>query len=76
MQGRQVCSLQYRHSKILQWGPEWQRLQVHWIKVLSDLIILNEWAQGPATAILDRKQLKGLGSSGSLEALCVVRATS
>lgn len=51
VQGRQVCSLQYRHSKIHQCGPEWQRLQVHWIRVLSDLIILNEWAQALATAM-------------------------
>lgn len=44
VQGRQVWILQYRHSKIHQCGPEWHSWQVHWIKVLSDLIILNECA--------------------------------
>ena len=28
-------------------SPEWQMWQVHWISVLSDLIMTNEWAQWP-----------------------------
>lgn len=51
MQGRHVWILQYRHSKIHQWGPEWHSWHVHWIKVLSDLIILKECAQAWAWAI-------------------------
>ncbi|KAI0484733.1 hypothetical protein GGR56DRAFT_39356 [Xylariaceae sp. FL0804] len=52
-QALHVCSLQYRHSKIHQCGPEWQTLQVHWTRVLSDLIILNECAQLLATAMVN-----------------------
>lgn len=48
---RHVCNLQYRHSKIHQWGPEWQMLHVHWISVLSDLTNLNECAQLVTTAM-------------------------
>src|SRR5918912_3538443 len=48
----QVWILQYRHSKIHQWGPEWHRLQCHCISVLSLLIILKTWAQWFAKAIL------------------------
>lgn len=55
MQARHVWSLQYRHSKIHQCGPEWHRLHVHWISVLSDLIILKECAQLLATAIFARR---------------------
>lgn len=42
VQRRQVCSLQYLHSKITWSGPEWQRLQCHTINLLSDLITWNE----------------------------------
>ena len=51
MHARHVCNLQYRHSKIHQWGPEWQMLHVHWIRVLSDLTNLNECAQFVTTAM-------------------------
>lgn len=51
MHARHVCNLQYAHSKMAQWGPEWQMLQVHWMSVLSDLTILNECAQLVTTAM-------------------------
>jgi len=54
VQGLHVLSLQCWHSKMYQWGPEWQRLQCQRIKVVSDLIILNEWSQVPDTAILGK----------------------
>lgn len=56
MQFRHVCRRQYRHSQMNQKGPEWQTWQVHWISVLSDLIMTNEWAQWPwpASAISTR----------------------
>jgi hypothetical protein len=55
MQLRHVWRRQYRHSQINQNGPLWQMLHVHWIRVLSDLIMTNEWAQWAwlASAILD-----------------------
>ena len=56
MQLRHVCRRQYRHSQMNQKGPEWQTWQVHWIRVLSDLIMTKEWAQWPwpASAISTR----------------------
>ena len=54
MQFRHVCRRQYRHSHMNQNGPHWQTWHIHWISVLSDLIMTNEWAQWPwlARAIL------------------------
>jgi len=67
MQARHVWSLQYRHSKIHQCGPEWHRLHVHWINVLSDLIILNECAQVLAvTAIFAHKKARTLRDGGKI----------
>jgi hypothetical protein len=51
VQGRQVFNLQYLHSKMYQWGPEWHIEQTHWMRVDSDLSRLNEWWQYPGTAI-------------------------
>ena len=50
-QGRQVFSLQYLHSKMYQWGPEWHIEQTHCINVDSDLRRLKEWLQYPGMAI-------------------------
>ena len=54
MQLRHVWSRQYRHSQMNQNGPLWQKWHVHWIRVLSLLIMTKEWAQWllAASAIL------------------------
>lgn len=45
MQLRHVWSRQYRHSQMNQNGPLWQTWHLHSIRVLSDLIMMKEWAQ-------------------------------
>jgi hypothetical protein len=50
MQLRHVWSRQYRHSQMNQNGPLWQKWHVHWIRVLSLLIMTKEWAQWLAAA--------------------------
>lgn len=60
MQGRQVLSLHFSHSKMNQWGPEWHRLQFQSMRVLSDLIILKLCLQLPGTAIVVVCAVQGL----------------
>lgn len=47
-----LLTLHFVHSKMTQWGPEWQRLQFHMMMVVSDLIDLNRCSQLPGTAIV------------------------
>lgn len=45
-------SLQFWHSKMKGYGPEWHRVQDHCTKFVSDLIFLNEWLQLAAAAMV------------------------
>lgn len=40
------------HCQIIQVGPAWQKAQVNWMSVLSDLTSSKEWAQLPVTAMM------------------------
>lgn len=58
VQGRQVLSLQKVHSKMNQWGPEWQRLQRQEMRLVSDLMREKEWAQELETLAMVRVGLE------------------
>jgi hypothetical protein len=51
VQGRQVFSLHFAHSKMNQCGPEWHMLQFQRMRVVSDLIILKACSHFPGFAI-------------------------